>query len=71
MIEQLPKDLSRLGKDGIRRAIALRDERVSALFGRWPYALSAFELRELRRLHDERQRLARFVGRGRRRGEPV
>ena len=38
-----------------------RDERMSLLFRSWP-SLSKIELRELRRLSDERQRLARHVG---------
>ncbi len=38
-----------------------RDDRMSHLFRSWP-SLSDIELRELRKLNDERQRLARHVG---------
>jgi hypothetical protein len=60
-IENLPKNLSALDRNQIRDASQDRDERMSVLFRSWP-ALSKIELRELRRLSDERQRLARHVG---------
>jgi hypothetical protein len=60
-IQTLPKSLSLLDETELRAARHDRDERMSALFGRWP-ALSKIELRELRTLSDERQRLARHVG---------
>jgi hypothetical protein len=60
-IKKLPKDVSVLDREGLRRARATRDERLSVLFRRWP-ALTTIELDEIRRLHDERQRLARYVG---------
>jgi hypothetical protein len=66
MIKKLPKDVSVLGRQGLRRARDARDERLSVLFRRWP-ALNKIELNEIRRLHDERQRLARYVGMLRRR----
>jgi len=66
MIKKLPKDVSVLGRQGLRRARDARDERLSVLFRRWP-ALNKIELSEIRRLHDERQRLARYVGMLRRR----
>jgi len=66
MIKKLPKDVSVLGREGLRRARDARDERLSVLFRRWP-ALNKIELSEIRRLHDERQRLARYVGMLRRR----
>ena len=55
---------------GLSRADLLRrrhraDERLTPLFRRWP-ALSELELRELRRVYDERQRLAKHLGRLRR-----
>lgn len=43
------------------RARDTRDERLSVLFRRWP-SLTKIEMNEIRRLHDERQRLARHVG---------
>ena len=61
MIKQLPEDVSVLGREGLRRARDTRDERLSVLFRRWP-ALNKIELKEIRRLHEERQRLARYVG---------
>jgi hypothetical protein len=61
VIESLPTNLSALDGSQIRDARRDRDERMSLLFRRWP-ALSKIELRELRRLSDERQRLARHVG---------
>jgi hypothetical protein len=61
VIGTLPKNLARLDDDEIRDARAARDERMSVLFRRWA-SLSKFELRELRELSDERQRLARHVG---------
>jgi hypothetical protein len=60
-IQTLPKSLSLLDETELRDARRDRDERMSVLFGRWP-ALSKIELRELRTLSDERQRLARHVG---------
>ena len=65
MEERLPTDLSALGRDGVEKAKAVRDGRVSSLFRRWP-AVSKLELAELRRLHDERLRLARHSGARRR-----
>jgi hypothetical protein len=61
MIADLPKNLARLDDNELRDARHDRDERMSLLFGRWS-CLSQVELRELRRLSDERQRLARHVG---------
>jgi len=61
VIESLPKNLSALDRNQIRDARQDRDDRMSVLFRSWP-ALSKIELRELRRLSDERQRLARHVG---------
>jgi hypothetical protein len=60
-IQTLPKSLSVLDETELRDARDDRDERMSVLFSRWP-ALSKIELRELRTLSDERQRLARHVG---------
>ena len=61
MIENLPQNLSRLDDNELRSARHDRDERMSLLFRSWP-SLSKIELRELRKLNDERQRLARHVG---------
>jgi hypothetical protein len=61
VIENLPRNLSVLDDTGLGKARHERDERMSLLFRSWP-SLSQIELRELRRLSDERQRLARHVG---------
>ena len=61
LIADLPQNLARLDDSELRDARHDRDERMSLLFGRWS-SLSQVELRELRRLSDERQRLARHVG---------
>jgi hypothetical protein len=61
VIENLPKSLSLLDHNELRGARQDRDERMSLLFHSWP-SLSKTELAELRRLSDERQRLARHVG---------
>ncbi len=61
MIEGLPRNLSSLGHEQIQQARHCRDERMTRLFRDWP-ALSKADMRELRTLSDERQRLARHVG---------
>lgn len=61
MIQTLPKHLSALTHAQLRLACDRRDARISTLFRRWP-ALSKMEMSELRRLSDERQRLAKHVG---------
>lgn len=61
LIGNLPKNLLLLDDSELLDARHRRDERMSVLFGGWP-SLSSSELRELRRLNDERQRLARHVG---------
>jgi hypothetical protein len=65
MIETLPKDLSALNQEGLRHARSTRDERLSVLFRRWP-SLSKVERKEIRRLHNERLRLAKYLGMRRR-----
>jgi hypothetical protein len=56
----LSRNLSCLGHDELRDARQARDERMTVLFRRWA-SLSVDELRELRKLSDARQRLARHV----------
>lgn len=60
-IENLPANLSALDHEELRKARESRDERMSILFRGWP-SLNKIEMRELRKLSDERQRLARHVG---------
>jgi hypothetical protein len=61
VIENLPKNLAMLDENELRDASQDRDERMSTLFASWA-SLTKFEMRELRKLSDERQRLARHVG---------
>ena len=61
----LPRNLSSLGHDELRDARQDRDVRMTVLFRRWG-SLNKDELRELRKLSNERQRLARHVGNVRR-----
>jgi hypothetical protein len=68
MIRELPPELAVLDEDELVVQRATRDERLAALFRKWP-TLAGRELQELRRLNDERLRLARHFGRIRR-GQP-
>jgi len=61
VIENLPQNLLLLDDGELLDARHDRDERMSVLFRSWP-SLSNIELRELRTLSNERQRLARHVG---------
>jgi hypothetical protein len=61
VIQNLPRNLSLLDNEELRSARRHRDERMSLLFRSWP-SLSKIEMRELRTLSDERQRLARHAG---------
>jgi hypothetical protein len=61
-VDALPVDLRELDRDQLREESDARDARLSVLFRRWP-GLSPIEMREIRRLNDERQRLARSIGR--------
>jgi hypothetical protein len=64
-MKELPPDLGALDDDDLVLQRATRDARIAALFRSWP-KLARRELKELRRLHDERLRLARHLGRLRR-----
>lgn len=65
-VQRLPEDLSELGRAALERATTACDDKLSPLFRRWP-SLSRTEDSELKRLYNERLRLARFAGkRGRR-----
>jgi hypothetical protein len=65
-MDELPENLSALDDAALLRQRALRDEMLHPLFRRWP-SLSQTEARELRRVYDERVRLAKWIGRARRR----
>jgi hypothetical protein len=60
-VVDLPRNLLLLDDGELLDARRARDERMSLLFRSWP-SLSNIEVRELRKLNDERQRLARHVG---------
>jgi hypothetical protein len=60
-MENLPANLGALDREQLRQATLTRDERMSILFRLWP-GLSTIEMRELRKLSDERQRIARHLG---------
>jgi hypothetical protein len=64
-MKDLPPDLGVLDDDDLVLQRVARDDRIAALFRTWP-TLAGRELRELRRLYDERLRLARHLGRLRR-----
>jgi hypothetical protein len=64
-VDQLPEDLSELKPAALERAANVRDNRLSPLFRRWP-SLNRLELSELKRLYNERLRLARYAGKRRR-----
>jgi hypothetical protein len=61
MPEDLPENLSVLDSDVLAEAREARDRKIAPLFRRWP-KLTRPELRELRRLYEERVRLARHWG---------
>jgi hypothetical protein len=65
-MDELPENLAALSDERLREERNARDERLRPLFRRWP-SLSKFEMRELRRVYGERVRLARWIGRTRRR----
>jgi hypothetical protein len=61
-VQHLPEDLSELDARALERAANSRDSRLSPLFRRWP-SLNGAERSELKRLYNERLRLARHLGR--------
>lgn len=61
-VRHLPEDLSELDAPELERAANTRDSRLTPLFRRWP-SLSGAERSELKRLYNERLRLARQLGR--------
>jgi hypothetical protein len=65
-MDELPENLSALDDELILEERDARDEKLRPLFRRWP-SLNKTELRELRRVYAERVRLARWIGRRRRR----
>jgi hypothetical protein len=65
--KKLPSDLTHADPQVVREARDECDDRLTALFRRWP-RLRRQEMRELRAVHDERVRIAKHLGRLRARG---
>jgi hypothetical protein len=66
-MKELPDDLAAVGSAELSEQRAIRDDKLAPLFKRWP-ALSRPELGQLRRMYEERLRIARYLGRRRARG---
>ena len=67
MKKHLPSDLTEADAQELREARDECDDRLTTLFRRWP-RLGRHEMRELRAVHDERVRIAKYIGSLRRRG---
>ena len=65
-ITTLPEAVTTLPSQALEREVEVRDIHITRLFRRWP-ALKRAELSELRRLYDERLRLAKSLGARRKR----
>jgi hypothetical protein len=61
-----PEDVKGSSLEALERETKARDRRLTRLFRRWP-TLTQAELGELRRLYEERMRLAKLDGSRRRR----
>jgi hypothetical protein len=64
-MDKLPENLSSLDDEALLEERDERDEILRPLFRRWP-SLSRFEMNKLRRVYNERVRLAKWIGRTRR-----
>jgi hypothetical protein len=64
-MDDLPENLATLDDEALLEERTARDEKLRPLFRRWP-SLNKLEMKELRRLYDERLRLAKRIGRLRR-----
>ena len=60
-MKEFPEDLAVMGTAELSEQRAIRDDKLVTLFQRWP-ALNRLELRQLREMHGERLRIARYVG---------
>ena len=65
-MKELPDDLNAMAITELSEERALRDAEIAPLFRRWP-DLSRSELRQLRQRYAERLRIAKYLGRRRRR----
>jgi hypothetical protein len=63
-MRELPDDLAAMDTSELSEQRAIRDDRLTPLFRRWP-ALGRSELAQLRRMYAERLRIARSLGRRR------
>jgi hypothetical protein len=60
-MDELPENLAALDEEVLLERTDAHDERLGPLFRRWP-SLDGLETRELKRLYEERLRLAKRVG---------
>ena len=63
-MKELPDDLAAVGDAELSEQRAIRDDKLAPLFKRWP-ALSRREDGRLRRMYEERLRIAKYLGRRR------
>jgi hypothetical protein len=60
-VKELPRNLAAVDTEALTAARDARDDELTGLFRRWP-RLNTLETRQLRRLYDERVRLAKYLG---------
>ena len=60
-MKELPDDLAAMATTELSQQRAIRDDKLTPLFRRWP-ALTRLELGELRRMYADRLRIARNLG---------
>ena len=65
-VKELPDDLAGMGAEELTQQRAARDEHLAPLFRRWP-KLNRVEMRQLKTIYVERLRIARHLGKRRRR----
>ena len=65
-MKDLPDDLAAMETEDLAKQATVRDELLAPLFRRWP-RLNRVELRKLKTLYAERVRIARYLGKFRRR----
>ena len=65
-MKDLPDDLAAMETDDLTQQVTVRDELLAPLFRRWP-RLDRAELRKLKTLYAERVRIAKYLGKLRRR----
>jgi hypothetical protein len=61
-MKELPDDLTAMEDAELSEQRALRDDKLTTLFQRWP-TLNRLELNQLREMYIERLRIARYIGR--------